>query len=311
VPQFHANGDHPDPKHAELGEEPFDDVMSRRSEPLPRSRSRPRRSRIDDLVLVDDENSPAFGRNRSDVGTTGASEYVAVFVTQPCGQVMAPEDAEHELQAARVADGALVWDKHEPGRFAVWTRLTKRTLLIPRTALTQVSDRNWGVNGVVLDGSAPATRLFTEYLELLARTATTLSPLALAAARNAALELFIGALRPAALAGVGPPPGEALRAVMESWIARNLRSTNITSAAIAAAHGVSVRTVDRVFGGVTELSAVVRGLRLARARGELSVRAEPISVIARRWGFTNSRQFSEAFRAHYGITPSAYRIGRV
>jgi AraC-like DNA-binding protein len=308
VPQFHGDGDHPNPQHAELGGEPFDGVTPRRSEPPPRSRSRLRRTRIDDLVLVDDENSPAFGRNRSDVGTTGASKYVAVFVTRASCPELASE--EPEPRTMPITDGPLVWDADEPGRFAVWTRLTKRTLLIPRAALTQVSNRNWVVNGVVLDGSAPATRLFTEYLELLARTATTLSPLALAAARNAALELFIGALRPAALAEIGPPPGEALRATMESWIARNLRSTDLTAATIAAAHGVSVRTVHRVFGDVNEMGAVVRRLRLARARGELSVRAEPISVIARRWGFTDSRQFSEAFRAHYGITPSAYRAGQ-
>jgi AraC-like DNA-binding protein len=270
-----------------------------------------RRTRIDDLVLIDDESTPAIGRNRSDMGTTGKSEYVAVFVTRPSAQVLEPEDTDRELRAAHVADGAVVWDADEPGRFAAWTRLTGRTLLIPRAALSQVSDRNWVVNGVVLDGSAPATRLLTDYLDLLARTATTLSPLALAAARNAALELFVGALRPAALAGVGPPPGEALRAMMESWISRNLRSADLSAAAIAAAHGVSVRTVQRVFGGGNEVVAVVRRHRLARARGELSVRAEPISVIARRWGFTNSRQFSEAFRAHYGITPSAYRADQI
>lgn len=308
MPEFHGDGDHPNPQHSELDEEPFDGVTPRRSEPPSRSRSRLRRTRIDDLVLTDDENSPAFGRNRSDVGTTGASEYVAVFVTQE--PALEPEEPEHEPRTAPIAEGPLVWDAPEPGRFAVWTRLTKRTLLIPRAALTQVSNRNWVVNGVVLDGSAPATQLFTGYLELLARTATTLSPLALVAARNAALELFIGALRPAALAEIGPPPGEALRATMESWIARNLRSTDLTAAAVAAAHGVSVRTVHRVFGDVMEMGAVVRRFRLARARSELSVRAEPISVIARRWGFSDSRQFSEAFRAHYGITPSAYRAGQ-
>jgi AraC family transcriptional regulator, positive regulator of tynA and feaB len=47
--------------------------------------------------------------------------------------------------------------------------------------------------------------------------------------------------------------------------------------------------------------------RLARARGELAARGEPISVIARRWGFADSSHFTRAFRTHYGTTPSDYR----
>jgi AraC-like DNA-binding protein len=265
-----------------------------------------RRQWIDDLALVDCECDPCSGvRGRSRIATSSA-DHIAVLVTRAGKETVAQGDVCQEM---RIGD-ALVWDSTQPARFAVWSPLTKRTLLIPRTALAEISARDWSAAGVVLDGAAPATRLLTGYLDVLADTLPELSPLAVTAARNATLELFVGAVRPAALAQVGAP-GPALRSVMEAWIDRNLRSSDITPAAIAAAHGVSVRTVHRVFEGDGDtVGAVIRLRRLAKARGELAVRAEPISVIARRWGFADSSHFTRAFRAHYGMTPTDYRASQ-
>jgi AraC-like DNA-binding protein len=161
-----------------------------------------------------------------------------------------------------------------------------------------------------LDGAASATRLLTGYLDVLADSLPTLGPLAIAAARNATLELFIGALRPAVLTQFGAE-GLVLRTVIETWIDRNLGLLDVTPAEIAAAHGVSVRTVHRVFKASGEtVCEVIRLHRLAKAHRELSVRAEPISLIARRWGFGNSRDFIAAYQAHYGMSPSDYRASQ-
>jgi AraC-like DNA-binding protein len=276
-------------------------------------RARVRRQWIDDLALVDCECDPCSGvRGRSRVRKTTA-DHIAVLVSR-CGRETVQQCGEP--QELRVGD-ALIWDSEHPARFTVWEPTSKRTLLIPRAVLDEMTGRSWAAAGVVLDGAAPATRLLTGYLDLLAATLPTLGLLAVTAARNATLELFVGAARPATLAQVGPAPGPALRAIMEAWIDRNLGSQEITPAAIAAAHGVSVRTVHRVFaagdpavgdpGVARSVGAVVRLRRLARARDDLAVRAEPISVIARRWGFTDSSHFSRAFRAHFGMTPSDYR----
>ena len=95
------------------------------------------------------------------------------------------------------------------------------------------------------------------------------------------------------------------------YILANLDGVDLSPRAIAAANGVSVRQLHRVFSatGVT-VSQWVRKLRLARCaadlRGETGV-AEGITHIAFRWGFNDSAHFSKAFRAEFGQSPRAYR----
>ena len=52
---------------------------------------------------------------------------------------------------------------------------------------------------------------------------------------------------------------------------------------------------------------IVRVRRLARAREELTETAQPVSVIAHRWGFSDTSHFSRSFKAHYGSSPTDYR----
>jgi AraC-like DNA-binding protein len=51
----------------------------------------------------------------------------------------------------------------------------------------------------------------------------------------------------------------------------------------------------------------VRARRLARAREDLTDSDRPISVIAHRWGFSDTGHFSRSFKAHYGSSPTDYR----
>ncbi|HEY5833856.1 MAG TPA: helix-turn-helix domain-containing protein [Streptomyces sp.] len=54
----------------------------------------------------------------------------------------------------------------------------------------------------------------------------------------------------------------------------------------------------------------MRHRRLERCRHDLADPqwdSRPVYALAARWGFTDSAQFSRAFRAAYGVPPSAYR----
>src|SRR6185503_18084871 len=86
--------------------------------------------------------------------------------------------------------------------------------------------------------------LLTGYLDTLAGILPGLDPAATVAARNATLELVLGVLRPGA---VGNPHDLPLRAAMERFIEQHLTSMAITPDRIACEHGVSVRTVNRIF----------------------------------------------------------------
>jgi hypothetical protein len=90
---------------------------------------------------------------------------------------------------------AVAWDSTKAARF-VWEKLSNRSLIIPRAALDEVGGKAWAHPGVTLRGDSPASQLLTSYLDTLASSLPRLSQSAVAAARNATLELLIGAVRP-------------------------------------------------------------------------------------------------------------------
>src|ERR1700754_1534495 len=150
-----------------------------------------RRWWIDDLALVDCECGPCSGtRQRRDLADTDG-EFVVVLMTRAGRETVSQGDAEADLQPG----DAVLWDSTKPARFTVWEPLSKRSLLIPRAALDEVNRRGGATAGLMLSGDAPATRLLNSYLDTLSETLPALGSAAVAAARNATLELLIGALR--------------------------------------------------------------------------------------------------------------------
>lgn len=264
-----------------------------------------RRLWIDDVALVDCECSPCSGtwQRRHLADTNG--EFVVVLMTRAGSETVRQGDAETALRPG----DAVVWDSTKPARFDVGDPLSKRSLLIPRAALDEVNGRAWTTAGVMLHSEAPATRLLSSYLDTLSETLPALGSSAVAAARNATLELLIGALRVDGDVPSTSTAQPALRAAMDRYIERHLLDGAISPNALATAHGVSMRTVNRIFNATGQtVGEVVRVRRLARARQELAESDSPVSTIAHRWGFSDTSHFSRSFKAHYGTSPTDYRL---
>lgn len=264
-----------------------------------------RRWWIDDLALVDCECGPCSGtRARRELADTDG-EFVVVLITLSGQETVSQNDADALMKPG----DAVAWDSTKPARFTVWQPLAKRSLLIPRAALEEVSGRALMSGGVMLDGAKPATRLLTSYLDTLRKSVNELDQRAISGARNATLELFVGALRSGSDLPSSSMAQPALRAQMDKFIERHLLDA-VTPHDIASAHGVSVRTVNRIFNATGQtVSEVMRVRRLARAREELTDGDRPISSIAHRWGFSDTSHFSRSFKAQYGTSPSDYRLG--
>jgi AraC family transcriptional regulator, positive regulator of tynA and feaB len=278
-----------------------------RAAPGQRFQASVRRWWIDDLALVDVECGPTSGsRQRRQIAATDG-EFVTLLFIRSGREVIRTNGDTVRLGPGDV----VVWDSTTAARFAVPERLSKRSLLVPRAALDEVGGRALAAPGATLERDTPALRLLTGYLDTLASVLPGLDPTATIAARNATLELVLGALRrgPDPSRGGGSAHDPALRAAMERFIEQHLTSMEITPDRIAVKHGVSVRTVNRIFRSTGDtVGGVVRSRRLARARGELTAGAEPIGVIAHRWGFFDSSHFTRAFKASYGISPRDYRL---
>jgi AraC-like DNA-binding protein len=81
----------------------------------------------------------------------------------------------------------------------------------------------------------------------------------------------------------------------------------ITIDDVALAVHMSTRGLQRAFQralGTTPRDALRRA-RLAGARRDLIRTADPVAVIARRWGFSHPSRFAAYFRAEYGVLPGA------
>jgi AraC family transcriptional regulator, positive regulator of tynA and feaB len=114
----------------------------------------------------------------------------------------------------------------------------------------------------------------------------------------------------------GLPIGEsAVRSAIyrrcAAFIENNLDDPGLDPAMIAAAAGISVRYLHKIFHGSGEsVGDHVRRLRLARSYDDLidlRKRHVKIKEIAFRCGFKNPTHFSDAFKDFHGISPSAVR----
>ena len=108
-----------------------------------------------------------------------------------------------------------------------------------------------------------------------------------------------------------PSGSPALIVQVLDYINENLDRLPLTPRSIAAAHGISVRHLHRLFVGTgTTVSLLVRKNRLARCAADFrdpALRAAGITLVAFRWGFNDSAHFSKAFRAEFGECPRLYR----
>lgn len=117
-------------------------------------------------------------------------------------------------------------------------------------------------------------------------------------------------------AGAAVPDDVRLRTMMQSiraFILQNLHVPELAPSAIATAHHISVSYLHRVFTQQSQgetVAAWIRGRRLERARRDLAdpaLRAMPIHAVAARWGIPRASDFSRAFQAVYGLSPSEHR----
>ncbi|WP_405845179.1 helix-turn-helix domain-containing protein [Streptomyces sp. NBC_01518] len=263
-----------------------------------------RRREIEDLLLVEAGSDPCSGMRGARRAARTSSLYLGVMVTRQGRETVLLDDVAADLRPGDV----VVWRSDRRARMEVHEQLTKQTLIIPRSALDEVAGGGDLFQTAVLDSRAPATQLLTGYLDLLARTVSRLNAVELAAARKAALELFAATARRPGSPSAGWRATTPPLAVLAAWIDNQLPAGDVRPARIAAAHGVSVRTLYRIFEEAGEtVSAFVRARRLAGARRDLAARSDWIADVAVRWGFFDASHFSRAFRSQYGVAPSEYR----
>ncbi len=99
----------------------------------------------------------------------------------------------------------------------------------------------------------------------------------------------------------------------EAYIAEHLQDPGLDADAVATMLGRSVRQLNRLFEArQNSVSQWIWQQRLTRAREDLAsmeLRSSSVSDIAHRWGFASHAHFTRAFKARYGLVPTAHRRG--
>ncbi|MCX5263389.1 AraC family transcriptional regulator [Streptomyces sp. NBC_00199] len=101
---------------------------------------------------------------------------------------------------------------------------------------------------------------------------------------------------------------------IRAFIRQHLHDPELRPPVVAAAHHISLSYLHRLFqeeGTGETVAAWIRGQRLAGARRDLADPAlytTPVHVIAARWGILRASDFTRAFRATYGMSPTEYRF---
>jgi AraC-like DNA-binding protein len=116
----------------------------------------------------------------------------------------------------------------------------------------------------------------------------------------------------------GLPPDTRTRAMLarvQAFALARLGDPALSPEMIAAAHHLSLRTLQRLF-RENDLTVAewIRQARLERCRRDLSDPAHAdrtVTDIARRWGFVDPAHFSRTFKNRFGHSPQAYRERRL
>ena len=106
-------------------------------------------------------------------------------------------------------------------------------------------------------------------------------------------------------------PSDMAWARIASYIEAHLAETDLGPVTIAAAMGISVRHLHRVFSCKgCSVADWIRERRLRQCRSDLAdprLAQKSITEIAFFWGFNDSAHFSRSFKQQYGICPRVYR----
>ncbi|MFC8934771.1 helix-turn-helix domain-containing protein [Rhodococcus sp. NPDC057135] len=280
------------------------DVQVSRSDLRERFTASVRRRSLDDFGLVDLSCDPCAGK-RTPTQVSDATEDWVVLIAIQSGREALTRAGETTLVGA---GDVVLWDTRNQAEFEVLESVRSINLLIPRTALAEVSGRQWPAFGGALERNSPSVRLLVSYLSMLADSLDELPESAVSAARNATLDLFDGAVSRRTDDASG---SAALRLSIDAWIDGHLSDPALSLTSVADAHAVSARTVQRVFGRSGEtFNSTVRARRLARAREDLRRTNCSITSIATRWCFSDASHFSRLFKERFGTSPAAFRSRR-
>ncbi|MDH2416143.1 helix-turn-helix transcriptional regulator [Nocardioides sp. CER19] len=257
---------------------------------------------IDDCLVVRCSASPYHGSFRRN---SQASDYLAFSISWPPTGEDFVLRTEEQVRSSDTRMG--LWDHASIHQFAVNIRRDNTYVFVPKDAL-----RGHGVRLSTLSqptgvDARPTAQVLAGVLSSILDQPAPLAPADSSAIRSAILNLFAGTSRDVVLETSGAVSA-MMRQRVEQWIAANVSTGPVSPAAAANAHGISVRSLHRLFSETSETYGdVVRAVRLDGARQELASSSATVQTIATRWGYADVSHFCREFKRSFGMTTGDFR----
>jgi AraC-like DNA-binding protein len=191
--------------------------------------------------------------------------------------------------------------------------VTGTTALIPRDHIPLSTNTLDRLSARIIPGRTGSGALLAGLLAGLTRQPPT-PPASAARLACALADLLTVSLNEVADQREAIPADTAHRALfmrVRAYVQRHLGDPGLAPATVAAAHHVSIRTLNRVFEQHGDTVAdLIRRRRLDRCLHDLAdpaLRHRPVQDITARWGFRSATHFNSRCKAATGMTPSQYR----
>ena len=188
------------------------------------------------------------------------------------------------------------------------------TFMFPPSLLPLSPGRLRDLTAVRIPATSGVGELTSQFLLQLARNIDRYTPADATRLSTAALEILAARLAHELDDrdwGTPETRRHARLTAVQGFIQQHLGDPELSPAAIATAHHMSLRSLHQLFHeeGLT-VAGWIRRRRLECCRRDLSdpaLAARPVAAIAAKWGFSSASDFSRAFRAGHGVPPAEYR----
>jgi AraC family transcriptional activator of tynA and feaB len=257
--------------------------------------------RLDDLLVVDFACDPFAGRFSP--GSL-SNDFVGIQVSHAERRERV---ALRDQRTLTVSGTFSIWETAQVREFEFLNGGGHLVVLIPRDALQQAAVGSFKLTELIIDQDTPPIRLLKGLLLSIQQETGPLSAVTAAAARNGILELLVSASRPAIVSS-NAAVSDSMRAAIGQWIDKRLQSGELSPSEAAAAHGISVRSLHRLFASTGDsFGDIARSRRVAKARRDLVAGGDSIQAIANRWGYADASHFCREFKRTFEMTPTEYR----
>ncbi|MDH2416132.1 helix-turn-helix transcriptional regulator [Nocardioides sp. CER19] len=257
---------------------------------------------IDDCIVMRYTVTPYAGRFRP---ASEAGEFVGFGVTWDGGGETFTTRRDSSVQEANSMLG--IWDNGSIADFSVNVPREQSYIFVPKDALARFGVRVRDLAEPLSVDDKPSARILAGVIDSVLNAPPHVELPDAVAIRNAVLSLLTGTLRDTSGSETGAV-SEAMKRKVEDWVTSRLSDGTISPVDAAAAHGISVRSLHRLFsdsGGT--FGDMVRALRLERARQDLALTSRTVQAIATQWGYADVSHFCREFKRTYGMTTTAFR----